>query len=107
MRIEGNGKVGIGTVTSPAQKLEVNGSIRQKVMSQSVSIPAKGTYSFSWNHNLGYQPVIMLSLDQTGGDYCDFVGVSYAHDDNNNITIYLSNRSSNDASGTVNWIVVY
>lgn len=106
MRIRGNGKVGIGTV-NPQQKLEVNGNIRQSTYSQPVSVPAGSSATYTWTHNFGYQPVIIISKDQTGGGYLDFVETSYAHVDNNTLTIYMTNRSASTATGTLRWIVVY
>lgn len=88
--------------------MEVNGKVRQQHYSQAVTVPANGSHTFTWNHNLGYQPVIMLSLDQTGGGYLDYVNFSYAHNNNNSLTVYLTNRApANAATGTVRWIVVY
>lgn len=102
-----SGNVGIGT-TTPQQKLEVNGNIRVAVNSRAINIPAASTISYAWVHNLGYQPVLMLSLDQTGGGYCDFLGMSYNNDNNNQTTFWLTNRSTtNAATGTLRWIVVY
>ena len=100
--------IGIGTA-SPAQKLEVNGSIRQAIYSSiTITILPNSALQYPWQHNLGYQPVIMISLDQTGGGGCDYVNFSYGHLDNNNLVIYLTNRNaSGTATGKVKWIVVY
>lgn len=102
-----NGRVGIGT-TTPNTKLEVNGNIRQTTYSQWVSVPANGTNFFNWTHNLGYLPVIMLVKDQTAGGFMEYVEVSYQHEDNNQLTVFLSNRNaSNTANGRIRWIIVY
>ena len=107
LSITNGGKVGIGT-NNPQQALEVNGRIRQTVYSQGISVPANSNNNFVWTHNLGYQPIIMLTLDQTGGGYCDYVSYSYAHQSNNQLVINLTNRNpSNTANGTIRWIVVY
>jgi len=107
MTVLQNGNVGVGT-TTPVQKLEVNGSIRQAAYSQSVTVAAASVSNFVWAHNLGYQPIIMISLDQTGGSNCESVSFSYAHIDNNSLRISLrNNHSSVGASGIVRWIVVY
>ncbi|MEP7170775.1 MAG: hypothetical protein ABI855_15510, partial [Bacteroidota bacterium] len=101
-----NGNTGLGT-NSPAQKLEVNGSIRQNTFSQNVIVPGGGSFNFTWNHNLGYNPIIILVKDQTGGGYLDYVEMSYANTSGNDITIYLTNNSGSDATGTIRWILVY
>jgi hypothetical protein len=104
------GKVGIGT-TSPQSTamLEVNGRIRVETGSYSgLNIPSTATSVLTINHNMGYQPVLMISLDQTGGAFMDYVTYSYLHVDNNNFKITLRNHhTSNNATGTVRWVVVY
>lgn len=128
------GNVGIGT-TSPAYKLDVNGSqrvtgdlnvtgkVKQSVHQMSISIPAAiypvinpfaggsttptyGETTAIWVHNLGYNPVIMTSFDFSAGGFLHHVNVSYRHADNNTIEFYFSNTSVNVASGLINIIVV-
>jgi hypothetical protein len=87
---------------------EVTGKIRQANYSQAVTIPASSNFNFTWTHNLGYQPVIMIALDQTGGGFLDYCNFSYGHNNINEVRIYLTNRNTtNAATGTVRWIVVY
>lgn len=100
MTIDGGGSNSTGT-------LEVNGKIRQQTYSQGVTVPGLGTWAFTWTHNFGYRPVIMISLDQTGAaGYMDYCHVAYGHNSDNQLTIYLSNRNAATAGGTVRWIVV-
>ncbi len=101
-----SGNLGVGTAT-PAQKLEVSGHVRQTTYSEPMVVPGSGVTSYTWTHNFGYQPIIMLSLDQTGGEFFDYVNVSYGHVDNNSLTIFLGNRLGVPAIGTVRWIVVH
>lgn len=103
-----NGNTGVGVTNPATHKLEVNGSVRQTAYSQSVSIAANGGTNFIWTHNLGYQPIIILTLDQTGGGYLDWCTLAYTHLDNNRIQVYIANRNTgNAASSNVRWIVVY
>ncbi len=128
------GNVGIGT-TSPAYKLDVNGSqrvsgdlnvtgrVKQSVQQLSISVPAAtypvinpfvggsttptyGETTAMWVHNLGYNPVIMTSFDFSAGGYLHHVNVSYRHVDNYTIEFYFSNASVNVATGLINVMVV-
>jgi hypothetical protein len=99
--------LGLNFPDIPKQRLSVNGSISQKVFTEGIVISANGTWNFIWNHNFGYQPVIVITKDQTGGQNMDYVEASYAHIDNNSLKIYLTNRSEYYAQGWVKWIVVY
>ncbi len=102
-----SGNMGVGTST-PATKLEVVGNIRQTSYSYTITVPANGTNFYHWVHNLGYQPIIMMVKDQTGGGFMEYVEMSYQHDSNNQLTLYFSNRNTtNPATGTIRWIVVY
>ncbi|MEI6817881.1 MAG: hypothetical protein WCL14_14840 [Bacteroidota bacterium] len=103
-----NGNMGVGT-TAPVTKLEVNGSIRQQYYSSpQVSVSALSSSNWTWTHNLGYQPVIILVKDQTNGFNMDYMEVSYENIDNNNTIIHMANRHTTAAAiGTIRWIVVY
>jgi hypothetical protein len=85
--------------------VKATGSVKQTVHAQAISIGANNANSITWNHNLGYQPVIMISLE--GSSFAHFCTVAYAHNDNNTLTINLvNNNTSNGANVTVRWIVV-
>jgi hypothetical protein len=99
LTIDGGGSGTTGTV-------EVNGNLKQSAYSQAVTVNGNGSHSFVWTHNLGYRPVLMISLDQTNGGFLDYCSVSIGHNSNNQITIYLTNRNISQATGTVRWIVV-
>jgi hypothetical protein len=99
MTVDGGGNNNIGT-------LEVNGILKRQTFSQSITVNGNGSVSYSWVHNLGYRPVIMIVFDQTSSGYLDYCNVSYAHVNNNQLNIYVTNRNINQASGSIKWIVV-
>ncbi len=105
-----NGYVGLAT-TNPKHRLDVGGNIRQKTYSFSFTLysTVNNVMSYYWNHNLGYKPIIMTSLDQTNGQNCDYVGVSYSHIDDNSLYIIINNHLTTGAYaiGTLRWIIVY
>ncbi|MCC3157149.1 hypothetical protein LJ737_07855 [Hymenobacter sp. 15J16-1T3B] len=106
MRIDDSGNVGIGT-DSPQRTLDVNGSIRQQTMNSGlITLPGTSIASFEWTHNLGYQPTLMISLDQSGGGGAEYVVVSYEHLNNNVVRFHLRNTRTSDASFSVRWIRV-
>jgi hypothetical protein len=128
------GYVGIGT-TAPQYKLDVTGSqrvtgnlivggyVKQPVQQLVISVPGATypvinpitggattpSYGFStaiWVHNLGYNPVVMTSLDFSTGAYLHHVNVSYRHADSNTIEFHFNNTSVNTANGLLNVVVV-
>ena len=85
--------------------VKATGSVKQTVFTQSISVGANNANSIIWNHNYGYQPVIMISLE--GSNYAHFCTFAYSHTDNNTLVINLVNtNTSNGANVTVRWIVV-
>lgn len=106
LRIDASGNVGIGTDT-PERALDVNGSIRQTTYSSGViNLSATSIGAFDWTHGLGYQPILMLTVDQTGGTGAEYVGMSYEHLNNNTIRFRLRNHRSSAATFTLHWIRV-
>lgn len=129
-----SGNVGIGT-TNPQYKLDVsgnqrvtgniliNGHVRQFVHQQSVTIPAAsypvinpitggpttpsyGETTAIWVHNLGYNPILMTSLQMVNGtDVMHHVNVSYRHADVNTVEFFFRNTSVSPATGTLNVII--
>ncbi|PJJ48743.1 hypothetical protein [Hymenobacter chitinivorans] len=99
--------VGIGT-TNPQRTLDVSGSIRQTTYNTgSTRLSGNASASIDWNHNLGYQPTLMLALDQTNGGGAEYVGVSYEHVNNNTVRFWLHNTSNfNSATFVLRWIRV-
>jgi hypothetical protein len=87
--------------------LVVNGSIRQGYYGTSVSIPANSAITVTWNHNFGYNPIIMTSLDQTGGSFMDFCTVSSTQINSNRTDIIIRNLGGNTANGALRWILVW
>jgi sugar lactone lactonase YvrE len=105
MRIAPSGNVGIGT-GSPQRTLDVNGSIRQVTYSNPLSLGAGIQGHFVWQHNLGYQPTLMFSVDDTGnGGAGMYITISYEHVDNNRTNIWVRNTGS-AANFRVRWIRV-
>lgn len=106
LRVSNNGNVGIGTA-SPQTRLHVNGSVRQDTYSSnSVSVPAGAIGTFDWTHNLGYQPTLMIVVDQTGGGGGEYVSHSYEHLSNNITRFYVRNARSSASSFRLHWIRV-
>jgi hypothetical protein len=99
--------------TQPRQ-LVVNGSIRQSYYTIPVSVPGitnptGNEISITWNHNLGYGPIVMMSTDGNGvGAGSNMERVTYTTYNNNaNQTIFkLYNASNATAQGNFRWIIV-
>ena len=95
--------------TQPRQ-LVVNGSIRQSYYTIPVSIPAGQEITITWNHNLGYGPVVMMSTDANGFgnsgymQYCSYT----TYNNNNNQTVFklLNNSGAAPLNGNFRWIIV-
>lgn len=98
-----------GTGTSVARKLIVNGSIRQGYYGLSTGvIPANNIVTITWTHNLGYNPIVMTSLDQTGGGYyMDFCNVVTTSPNSNQVNFIIRNLGNQDALGSLRWILVW
>ncbi len=100
--------------TQPRQ-LVVNGSIRQSYYTVPVSIPGISNPTgneiiITWNHNLGYGPIVMMSTDGNGvGATSNMERVTYTTYNNNaNQTIFkLYNASNASANGNFRWIIVH
>lgn len=89
-------------------KLIVNGSIRQGFYSVPISIPANNVTYVTWNHNLGYGPIVMMSTDQNGGGgYMDYCIVTTFNNNLNQTVFVIRNMGSNAASGTLRWVLVW
>ncbi|GAA4383362.1 hypothetical protein GCM10023186_24440 [Hymenobacter koreensis] len=106
LRIDNNGNVGIGT-DAPQTRLHVNGSVRQDTHnSDLLNIPAGATGSFDWQHRLGYQPTLMIVVDQTGGGGGEYISYSYEHLNNYNIRFYVRNARNSASTFRLRWIRV-
>ncbi|GAB3833427.1 hypothetical protein [Hymenobacter jeollabukensis] len=107
LRIDNTGNVGVGTAT-PQRKLDVNGSIRQAVYSNPLTLNAGVQGHFTWFHNLGYKPTLMFSVDDSGaGGTGMSISVSYENVDNNSTNVWLRNtQTSGQATFTLRWIRV-
>ena len=115
---QGGGKVIIGgqNLTPPsggisssfARPLVVNGSVRQSYYFVNLSISAYDTFKITWTHNLGYNPIVMMSANQdtsTGGmENCTYTSYPI---DGNNLGFIVKNQSSSSVYGNFRWILVY
>ena len=104
------GNVGIGTSSPPRARLDVNGAAFVTNYGQGWNYLGGATpSSYTWTHNLGYKPILMLSIDATGGDYGNYVTYAYEDTDNNNTIIRVYNNFPNTfthAVFRVRWIIV-
>jgi hypothetical protein len=89
------------------RNLVVNGSIRQGYYGTSVSVNANTAITITWTHNLGYNPIVMNSLDQTLGSNMSYCTVTTQHIDNNTTQFIIRNLGSNNATGALRWILVW
>lgn len=99
----------LGNATSGVPiKMHVNGSIRQGYYGISVGVPANNISIYTWTHNLGYHPIVMTSLDQSGGgSYMDFCNVVTENIDVNQVRFIIRNLGNNNAAGSLRWILVW
>jgi hypothetical protein len=96
------------TTTGVPIKMNVNGSVRQGYYGISVNVPKNNIVTYTWSHNLGYNPIIMTSLDQTGGGYyMDFCTVVTTSLNANQVQFIIRNLGNNDALGSMRWILVW
>jgi hypothetical protein len=94
--------------TQPRQ-LVVHGSIRQSYYTIPVSVPGNSAIEITWNHNLGYGPVVMMSTDANGfGGGSGMERCSYTTYNNNiNQTIFrIYKEGFGPANGNFRWIIV-
>ncbi len=91
-----------------ARTLVVNGSMRQSYYSQNVTISGNTSTEFTWNHNLGYSPILMMNVDQISslGNMENCTYTSYPID-TNNTRFVIKNTGSSTASGRLRWILVH
>jgi hypothetical protein len=75
------------------------------IVSAGPTTPTYGESNIVWTHNFGYQPVLMLTIQQNANGYCEFVKVVYEHINNNQTRFKFSNTSVNPASGTLRILV--
>ena len=114
LRLDNSGNVGIGTAM-PSAPLDVNGDAlvrgNLRVEGQLSARPARfrgaslgraGAARWTWNHNLGYEPALLLSVEKTGGSgVVDYCSVSYEHTSPNQTRIYVRNANPNILSDDV------
>lgn len=105
VRVEGLAGTGTRLVTTDASgNLAASSTVVQPTYSQALTVAGNGGNSFTWTHNLGYNPIVMGALDQTGGSFADYVSWSYSHLNSNQTTFYFTNRSGSTANFTLRWV---
>ncbi|GAA4370962.1 hypothetical protein GCM10023185_45970 [Hymenobacter saemangeumensis] len=119
--VGGDGRVGVGT-TAPVERLDVSGRIstdnivlRNFSAHQSTLLAIRGTdgalgqphtttgnqvtaatggaYSWTWTHNLGFKPLVMVTAEAINpGSSRPNAAVSYEHLDDNRVRLWLYNN---------------
>ncbi|RYE20778.1 MAG: hypothetical protein EOP51_17105 [Sphingobacteriales bacterium] len=104
----GNVNVPVGSINVGNGNVNVtNGTVKQKNYSQYLSSPPNVFASFVWTHNLGYTPVIMLSLEKVGAGPNSIFAPFYRVINSNQIEIGLNNSNNSTSFNCyVHWIVV-
>ncbi len=83
--------------------IKATGMVKQNSFNQLATINAGSVHTITWNHNLGYQPVLMISVEGANGHYCL---TGYTHTSSNQIQINVNNTTGGSNTITVRWIVV-
>lgn len=95
--------------TLDAQEIIAEGDVRQRTYAQDFfgsGVGGASSATYNWTHNLGYRPVVMPVLDETGGSFSSRVNVTYEHLNNNTVQFHLYNSSLSTATFRLRWIVV-
>jgi hypothetical protein len=97
-----------GMSSGLARPLVVNGSVRQSYYNTTVTISPNSSTNITWNHNLGYNPVVMMSVHQnsaTGNmENCTY---TYYPIDANTTGFIVKNAGYSTAIGNFRWILVH
>ena len=105
--VQDGGNVGIGT-GSPAARLHVAGDVALdgNLLGQStkftVALSPTGSFTWTWNHNLGYQPVLMLSVENNGNSgtaTVEYINASYTNSSSSSTAITVRNTNPALAAG--------
>ena len=113
------GNVGIGTAAPVARldvagnaridgNLEVTGKVKMLTIRIGMGANGNGAASFTWTHNLGYQPILIGSLeDQSGtGGAAKTTSWCYRHINNNSVRFYFYNAGPDVVVGALHLIQV-